>query len=211
MTTLGPSTPVQRGRPLSQLLIMLALSIIIPILVLTGSLIWQFARLDRGRANHEALQLARNISSQIDREIDGSIETLLALSTSLTLQQGDLEAFYRQARATMDFRKLHVLLKMVDGQQLVNTRVPWGTALPRQALSAADQQVITSRQPAISDLMIGVIAQRWVLGLSVPVLAGNEVRYLLTMSIDPEFLQRLIADVPREPKWIIAISDRTGR
>ena len=211
MTIIEPSTPMQRGRPLLSFLTMLMLSFLVPVLVLTGSLIWRFAKLDLERANQQALQLARSVTGQIDRDIDGSIETLIALSKSNLLQQGNFEGFYRQAKETMDFRKLNVLLQSTNGQQLLNTRLPWGSLLPRQELSSIDQQVVASRQPMASDLVIGAVAKRWVLGLSVPVLEGNSVRYLLTMSIDPEFIEQLIVGVPRDPKWIIAISDRTGR
>ncbi len=206
-----PPLREQSGRPLAHFLVMFMLSILIPSLLLTGGLIWRFSVHDRERASHEALQLARSVTADLDRDFDSSIETLLAFANSANLQNGDLEGFYRQVASTMGLRKLNVLVKSDDGQQLLNTRVPWGTPLPRQELSKSEKVVFSSGKPAISDLTIGAVAKHWLVGLSVPVMRDSQVRYILTMSIDPEHFQRLVADAPLDPDWIIAISDRAGR
>ena len=116
------------GRPVAQVLAMLVLCILAPAVLLTGVLIWRAGNQERAQADEQATQLARSVSTNLDREIDGSLETLVALSTSLSLQRGDFESFYRQASATMAFRRVHVFLKSVDGRQLINTRVAWGTS-----------------------------------------------------------------------------------
>ena len=200
----------RQGRPLADMLAMLVLSILIPVALLTGTLIWRIGRLDRENANQQALQLARSVSNEIDREIEGSIETLLALSTSPALRRGELEAFYRQAGATMEFRKLNVFLKSVDGRQLINTRVPWGAPLPAFPPTEHDLEIINTAKPAVSDLVIGAVTKRWALGLGVPVMDGGKVRYILSMSIEPEHFRRIVADTPRAPGWIVAVTDRKG-
>ena len=181
----GPATAPARTHRLSVLLAGLVLSILIPTILLTGGLLWRVGVLDQERANQQALQLAKAVAADIDREIEGNVATLRALASSPSLMQGNLEAFYRQATDTLAFRRLHVLLKMPDGQQILNTRVPLGTALPKSPLSAADRNLLSSRQVQITDLVIGGVTQSWVLGRSVPVLLNDSVRYILTMSIDP--------------------------
>jgi hypothetical protein len=71
--------------------------------------------------------------------------------------------------------------------------------------------VTDSHQPAMTELVMGAVAQTWVFGVSVPVVIDDRVRYILSMSIDPEHIRRVIAETPRDPEWIIAVSDRTGR
>ena len=210
LDTLNRET-VPIGRPVALKLGILMLSIFLPAIVLTGSLLWRVSQLDGIRADQQALQLARSIAGDLDREIEGSIETLLALATSPALKQGDLATFHAQARETLTFRHLNALLKSPDGQQLMNTRLPSGSSLPRQALADYDREVLTTRKPAISNLVIGAVTHTWVLGLAVPVVIDDQVRYILTMSIDPEHIQKIVAHAPHDPEWIIAVSDSTGR
>ena len=154
-----------KGRPLAHMLALLVVSMLVPVAILTGTLIWRVGRLDRENANQQALQLARGISGDVDREIEGSVETLLALSTSSALQRGDFEAFHRQAKETMAFRKLNVYLKSIDGRQILNTRIPWGGPLPELPPTEHDLEIIRTQQPAVSNLVIGAVTQNWVLGL----------------------------------------------
>jgi PAS domain S-box-containing protein len=209
MVAVDSSTP--HGRPISHVLALLVLCILVPAVFLTGTLLWQIGILDRTRADHQALQLARSVTRDLDREIDGSIETLLALATSKSLQQGDFQTFYQQAAEAMSFRKLHILLKSRDGSQILNTRVPFGQEIPRSPLLASDKQLIAGRAPAVSDLVIGNVTKKWVLAISVPVVREGEVVYILSMSVDPEHIRRIIVDEPRDPEWTIAVSDRNGR
>ncbi len=202
---------VSIGRPVAWKLGILMLSIMLPAIILTSVLLWRISQLDRIRANQQALQLARGIAGDLDREIEGSIETLLALASSPALKRGDLATFHAQSRETLSFRRLNALLKAPDGQQVMNTRVPFGSSLPRQALADYDRDVLTNRTPAVSSLVTGAVAQTWVLGLSVPVVIDDQVRYILTMSIDPEHIRKIIAQAPRDQGWIIAVSDSTGR
>ena len=199
------------GRPVALKLGILVLSVLLPAILLTSILLWRVSQLDGIRANQQALQLARSVAVDLDREIDGSIETLLALATSPALKRDDLAMFHAQARETLSFRRLNALLKTPDGQQLMNTRLPFGSSLPRQVLADYDRDVLISRKPAISVLLMGSITRTWVVGLSVPVVIDDQVRYILTMSIDPEHIQKIIAQAPRDPEWVIAISDSTGR
>lgn len=199
------------ARPLAHYLMLLVLSILIPASALTAGFVWHTGALDRTRVDDEALQLARTVAGVLDMDIESSTETLLALGTSQMLRQGNLEGFYRQASEAMSLRSLHVLLRAPSGQQLLNTRVPWGTPIPPQTLSDSDQQVLKSRKPVISNLVVGAVTKQWVLSLSVPVLEGTEVRYILSMSIDAEHIRRIVAATPRSLEWIIAVSDRTGR
>lgn len=91
------------GRPLSSFLTLLVLNVLVPSIVLTAWLIRTVGVVDRERANQEALLSARGVAGDLDRALDGSIETLVALATSRPLRQGDLEGFHRQATEAMQF------------------------------------------------------------------------------------------------------------
>ncbi len=201
----------RRAWPITLRLTALVASILLPIVVLVGALIWRVGVLDEVRANQQALQIARSVAGDLERDIAGSIETLLALASSPALLRDDLADFHRQAKEVLQYRRLNALLKGTDGKQLLNTRLPFGTPINPQSLFEHDRIVIETRRPVMSKLIVGNITQKWQLALSVPVIIGDQVRYVLSMSIDPEHIRRIISETPRDPGWIIAVSDASGR
>ena len=87
MATSETAANPQPGRPLAHMLALLVVSILIPAALLTGTLIWRIGRLDREKTDQQALQLARGVSGDLDREVEGSIETLLALAASTSMKR----------------------------------------------------------------------------------------------------------------------------
>ncbi len=195
------------GRSLDFYLGMLTLSILVPAMLMVAALLWNVAVLDGERANREALQLARGIAADLDREIEASIQTLLALGTSSTLRSGDFQELHRQARDTLARRKLHALVRSLDGQQFMNTRVAWGTPLPTEPLSSDTRLAIESGRPHVTGLIRGAVAQQWVIGISVPVIIDDRIAYVLTMSIAPEQVRAYFLDGRLDTGWNVAVSD----
>ncbi len=200
-----------RIRSLSVRLVILAVCVLLPSLILAGALISRIGLLDRGRADHEALLLARRVSSALDREIEGNVETLRALASSPALQQGNLEVFHKQATDSFKSGRMHALLRTPDGQQVLNTRVPFGSPLPSRELAEHEREALRTGKPAISQLIPGDVAKRWQLGLSIPIIHNAHLAYVLTLSVDPGDIAEIVQAIPRGPDWIIAVSDASGR
>src|SRR4029079_12472400 len=104
-----------------------------------------------------ALEIARALNADIDREITAIITTLEALATSRSLLYEDLADFHAQARESLRSRPWNLVLIGEKRQQLVNTRVPWGTPLPVSAVRDPDLLRIAreTQEPYISDLIQG--------------------------------------------------------
>lgn len=211
MATAEPSLPAPSGRPLSLLLALLIMCVALPVVLLTAWLISSIGDLDRSRASHYALQMVRGVTADLDRDFHRNVSTMRALASSPALADGDLQAFFNQAYDIHKSTKLHILLRSLDGRQLLNTRVPIGTALPNSPFSASDQSALTTQQPTLSDLVVGAVAKSWVLGLSIPVIVDGKPQYLLTTSIEPDYIFGILSSTPRDPGWIIAVSDSAGR
>ena len=203
----GTSSGILRGRPLSHYLVMLIFSVLMPAVILAGALVVRTTHLDRDRANREALQLARSAASALDREIEGSIESLTALATSPAIQNGDFASFYDQMKSTVRLRNRNALLSNVNGQQIVNTRVAFGTPLPLDDTTGYLAPVLRTEKPSISDLVVGAVAKKWVVAFSVPVFVDEKLTYVLSMSIDPEHIHGIIAQEKVDPGWVISVND----
>ena len=65
----------------------------------------------------------------IDRDLNGLRTTLGTLATSTRLPIGDFEGFQSQAERVAKITGANIVLRATNGQQLMNTAYPWGTAL----------------------------------------------------------------------------------
>ena len=156
--------------------------------------------------------MSRNLAAAIDREIEGSNESLRALATSPALVHEDFALFYSQLRTSLDIRGMNALLVDLTGQHLVNTRLPWGSPLPQSdAREGWISDVVKRHEPTVSRLVMGTVAKRWVVAFSAPVMLSGTLRYVLAMSVEPTHIAKIIEDEQLEPGWVAVVTDSTGR
>lgn len=201
-----------RAWPIWAHLVLFAGALLAPILLFTFLLAHHLTGYEQQAHETQLLSIARSLTADVDREISGVISTLKALSNSPSLQNGNLEAFYQQAKLTLAPAKRNAVLMDTSGRQLVNTRVAWGDALPytqRDNMQFA-RMIAHSRQLHVSDLFVGTVSREHLISVSVPVFRGDDVAYVLVLSVPAgEFLSILRqSQLPRD--WFAAISDRKG-
>ena len=97
------------------------------------------------------------------------------------------------------------------GQQLVNTRVPFGEPLPRLAFDL--EEVLATRAPVATDLFIGAVTREPLYALVVPVFrpGTRDVAQVLSFSIDPERLRELVVGEGLPAEAIGTVLDGEGR
>ena len=132
--------------PTQLIIIALVAVLVVPGIAFAGLLLARYAHSERVRYELESVDVARAASTALDRYLNGLQTTLQTLSTSAFLAAGDLEAFHQQAERIKSFIGADIGLRRPDGQQLLNTRLPWGAALPPTPL-AVDAQVIATGKP----------------------------------------------------------------
>ena len=141
-------------------------ALVLPGLVLASILLWRYASAERHHYEEETLGTAQRIMAAVDRELVGIQSAAQALATSSSLLDGNFEAFQRQAEMTLRSWAPHkpndyaIVVRDTAGQQVANTRVPWGSPLPKGANQPVDQQVIATKQPVVQDLFTGAAAGR---------------------------------------------------
>ncbi len=188
---------------------LLFVALLVPVLAFAGLLAQRYAAAERARFEQEAAETASRIAALIDRDLAGLETGLLALSTSARLRSGDYAGFHQQAGEVRDFIGEHVVLRDLAGQQLVNTRVAWGTPLPRTVLDP-DAEATATKRPVVSNVFTGALAGAPLFAIVVPVVRGGEITHLLSLSISTDRLLPLLRG-SLKPDWAAGVFDRHGR
>ena len=158
-------------------LVIFGLAIVVPVLLYSAFVLHRYTQSVHASNERRALETARALNADIDREITAIITTLETLATSRSLLYEDYADFYAQAKEALRSRSWNVVLIGAHNQQLVNTRVPWGTPLPVSTATEPDLLRVAreTQQPYISDLFRGTVAKRPIFSVSVPVRKGEEI------------------------------------
>src|SRR3954465_3677583 len=185
---------LKRRYSLRQYLIAFGAALLAPILGLAAVSVWEFARAERRQNEQRAQAAAEQIIADIDQELARLQALGQTLASSAALRAGNYERF--QQRATEIIRALprsdyEIVVRDLTGQQVVNTRVPWGVRLPRGATADTDPQVIETKQPYVSDLFTGATIGRHVLTVRIPVLADEVATPVLSGRFQPAHIAQL--------------------
>lgn len=155
------------------------------------------------------VQTARALSLAVDRDFETRIAALKTLATSEHLESGDLRRFYDQSMRILAVHEGAESIVLIDrsGQQVANTRRPFGTPLPRSGDPDFVRRVVQSRKSSVSSLIEGTIVKTPLVVIAVPVILSGEVKYVLTMGLSPHFLQNLLQSQSISPDWLGTIID----
>ncbi|MGE3934137.1 MAG: hypothetical protein AB7F67_12825, partial [Rhodospirillaceae bacterium] len=197
-----------RGIPTQLIILALVAVFVVPGILFAGLLLNRYAQSETARYEFEGLSVARAAAAVLDRHLGGLQTTLQALATSDFLENGDLGSFYRQAERLKRFVGADIVLRTLDGQQVMNTRRPWGAELPMTPFPI-DAEAIASGRPAVTDVFIGAIANRPLIAVIVAVSIGGQPRYLLHISAETDRIHQALRGVAG-PDWLIGIGDRRG-
>jgi PAS domain S-box-containing protein len=206
-----------RRYTIRQCLMAFGAALVLPGLVFAAILLWRYASAERGRYEEEALGTAQRIMAAADRELVGIQAAAQALATSSSLLEGNFEAFQRQAEMTLQSwaqRKPNdyaIVVRDVTGQQVANTRLPWGSPLPKGANLPIDQQVIATKRPVIQDLFTGATAGRPIISIRVPVLKDGSVTHVLSMAVEPRRIAEILLAQNLPASWVATVIDRADR
>ncbi len=192
-------------------LFLFAAAIIFPLLVVVGIAFVSIVNSEVAKSRQQLIRTAEDLSGDIDREVLGYITVLNTLATSSHLEEGDLKSFHARAKAALRDRGANVLLIDTSMQQLLNTRVPYGTPLPKTADEESAKIVIESREPYVSDTFLGKVSGRHVVNIDVPVIRGGKVKYVLLITLETEHFGDILSASKTAQGYTTTLSDRNGR
>ncbi len=131
-------------------LFVMVMAILLPVTVFAGIVFWRYYDSELRRVEQDLTNNARQLAQDVDRDVQSQLVTLETLATSGSIASHDYASLYASAAKIRDLAGVDVLLRDRSGQQLMNTRVPWGTPLPRDA-AEGDDQVVATKKPYISN------------------------------------------------------------
>ena len=206
-----------RRYTIRQCLMAFGAALVLPGLVFAAILLWRYADAERHHYEEETLGNAQRIMAAVERELVGIQSAAQALATSSSLLEGNFEVFQRQAEMTLQSWSQQrtdnyaVVVRDTTGQQVANTRLPWGSPLPKGANLPIDQQVITTKQPVVQDLFTGAAAGRPIISIRVPVLKDGTVTHVLSMAVEPRRIAEILLAQNLPASWVATVIDRADR
>ncbi len=201
----------RRAWSLRHHLIAFALVLVLPIAAVSGLVIARFAASERKVVENQASVAAREAMSDVDRELANDVTVLDTLGTSLYLDSGDFASFQRVAARAAHLRHANVLLLDPSLQELVNTRVPYGTNLPKTGDPETAGRVIATHRPQISGLFLGTVADHLVFNVEAPVMKGDKVAYILILTREPARILDVLRAQPVPAGWQFTVLDSSNQ
>jgi signal transduction histidine kinase len=186
---------------------------VIPILLFSTVLVIRIAAEERRQVERNLLDISRTLAAALDRELLVTVGVLEFLAHSPTLASGNLAAFHAEATRLVARQSTwqSVLVISADGQQLMNTSVPWGTSLPRANEPASLDELVRSGKPVVGALAVGKGTGQLAFPVRVPLIHEGRVVAVLTAAVRPESLQELLVTAfPPRGEWTRAFNDPNG-
>jgi two-component system, sensor histidine kinase len=176
-------------------LLALVMAIVLAAIGLSAAGLGWIQQRERGHAQQMLQEKARQLAARVDAELDRTIAALKVLAVSSALQRGDLAAFHQLASRVVDSDASweNVQLLSPEGQQLVNVRRPLGEPLPPLNRPDLPQLAGLTGEPVIADLAVGVVANRPLTPVYVPVQHNGKLTYVLVAAIEPPNWRTLLA------------------
>lgn len=197
---------------ISAYLIAFAAVIALPLLAFVIFLMFQLEHNEREKLNSETAEDAQILGRAIDRELRDMATTLRLLSTSPEIGRGELADFHRRTQSSLRGTSLYALLVAEDGQLLLNTRVPFETALGKMGNIPSLTSALRSGRTEVSEVFRGATSGNWVFNVTLPLpkeMRGDVGALVLTQNVAD--LKNVLSTEGLPKDWSVAIVDQTGK
>ena len=148
--------------------------------------------------------LARSISRLVDGELDERAAIANTLGAARSLKEGELDRFYEHAKRATEGSENTVLV--VDAtRQIINTRRPFGEALPPRGW--IPNPALVSGAPVVTDLMTSKVNGQPVLTVVAAEPGVSPQKYNIGVAFGPQVIQRLLDMQKLPPDTIVSVLD----
>lgn len=190
-------------------LLLVGVAISVPIVIFSAIALNMLLESERRAALRSLNEMARATALVVERELGSAEAALRVLALSPHLTAGESRSFYNHAKAADRGEDGRTILFAENGQQIINTVVPFGSELPPPPpyVTARTRKVIQTQETVVSGLIIGAVQQRPVTTINVPVPVEQGQRFVLGSVFGTSYFQKLLAARPVPASWRLALID----
>ena len=188
----------------------LVIAAIVPIIAFSVWMAWTFIVEQRGAIEAELNSTARALMVAVDRELDSQLKAMDMLSTAHSLDNADLDKFTYRARRAVAGRPEWLDVVLVDPRShaIVAGALPIPVPAPTSSASKAVDKVVATGKPLIvGAFATGKIVRRPMILLMTPVAWNGDVRFVMTVVLDPAAFNSIFNQQRLPPSWTGAVID----
>ncbi|MES2899864.1 MAG: ATP-binding protein [Pseudomonadota bacterium] len=192
-------------------LFLMAAGILVPVIGFSGLALGMLQDAEKTAALRALSEMANGVVLRVDRELYSAEAGLKVLAASPSLARRDFPAFYREAKVTNSGSTGWNALVDRQGQQLTNTYLPFGGALPASGTPLQVAAMLAANRISVSDLQPGPLSGRKVTTVDLPLTQPDGTGYVISRVFAAAHFNQLIANTKVPPGWIVALIDGKGK
>ena len=208
------AAPDARASSLHNLLRSLVLASAVPLVAAITASLLIFFLLQEWQLDPDNERLALMARRSVDAQISQRLRALeaLAQSSAINGRTVGLESY----EAAIGYRRAFsadVVVADLQGNMLLNTRVPWGKTLPVVPTPhgrSAFQEALQRRQTAVGDLFIGPVSKTPMIALATVALDAGVPFRAVMITLEAELIHRWLEDLLLTGSQAIAFLDSKG-
>jgi two-component sensor histidine kinase len=203
-----------KGWSIRHRLMLLALAVALPLVLLTGGIVWQLANNERATRREAILFSTRTLMNAVDTILSKQIAVAQMLSTSPALEAGDLPAFREEAtRAMAGLSGGWIVLADESGQQLINLAPGATEPLPHrtEAGMAIQRRAFETGQVQISGIFQGAILKAPTVAVEMPVRRKDKPPIEIIVGMLPNVFLTMFEQWNLPEGWLAGLVDRDGK
>jgi diguanylate cyclase (GGDEF)-like protein len=193
-------------------LLLLALFAAFPLLLFSVFTVRELELTRQRAVTTELVERTGAMANAVEQRLAGAAGYLTALANSDAALGNDLPALYEHARRLMPMNPDVTAITLIGpkGEQIFNTLMPLGTALPLTGAPEAARRVFDTGRPVVSGPFTGTVSDAQVTSLGVPVVINGRVVYCLRMVIRVAVFNELLRAQGLSAEWTASIVDSAG-
>lgn len=172
---------------------------------------FRYAQVQQHEVEQTTERQVATLKLAIERYLEGTRGALDALAAGV--DPGDLKSTYDRALTLLPQYGTAISIRDASGQQLLNTRAPWGAPLPVTGASAvrdSDARAVATGRVTYSSVYTGTVDARPYVLVDRPLAGGAGRPLAINIAIAADDLRdRVMKDMPAE--WMGAILDHERR
>ncbi|MDB5999565.1 MAG: putative histidine kinase, hybrid, partial [Rhizobacter sp.] len=189
----------------------LVTAILLPVFAVALAGVLYVYKEERASVDRSMRETTRALALVVDREIARREAILKTLATAPDLDREDFASFSRLAKSAAPSLDATIILSDLNGQQLVNSRIPAGQPLPKRVMFNQMREGGNLDGTLVSNLYESPMSRQFSFAVQVPVKRDGEVRFHLTLANHAAQLQPVWSDQRLPQAWIGAVVDKEGK